>query len=134
MDVQNCRGCGRLFNYFGGPPLCQACKDGLEKKFIQVKEYLREKPNSPIQQVADDNGVSTKQIKQWVREERLTFSDDSPVGIECELCGATIKTGRFCENCKNKIKGNLDSVTRREPEPDRTPGRRSRDNKMRFLQ
>ncbi|MBR1391688.1 MAG: flagellar protein [Lachnospiraceae bacterium] len=134
MDVQNCRGCGRLFNYFGGPPLCQACKDELEKKFVQVKEYLREKPNSPIQQVADDNGVSTKQIKQWVREERLTFSDDSPVGIECELCGATIKTGRFCENCKNKIKGNLDSVTRREPEPDRTPGRRSRDNKMRFLQ
>ena len=134
MDVQNCRGCGRLFNYFGGPPLCQACKDELEKKFVQVKEYLRENPNSSIQQVSDDNEVSTKQIKQWVREERLTFSDDSPVGIECELCGATIKTGRFCENCKNKIKGNLDSVTRREPEPDRTSGRRSRDNKMRFLQ
>lgn len=73
MDVRNCKGCGRLFNYYGGVPLCKACKDKLEEKFQKVKEYLRQNPNTPIQVVSEDNDVSVKQIKQWVREERLVF-------------------------------------------------------------
>ena len=42
MDVRNCKGCGRLFNYYGGVPLCKTCKDKLEEKFQEVKEYLRQ--------------------------------------------------------------------------------------------
>ena len=38
-----------------------------------------------------------------VREERLVFSDDSPVGLPCESCGVTIKTGRFCDKCKAEL-------------------------------
>lgn len=104
MDVRNCKGCGRLFNYYGGVPLCKACKDKLEEKFQEVKEYLRQNPNTPIQVVSEDNNVSVKQIKQWVREERLVFSEDSPLGLECEGCGTIIKTGRFCENANVKWK------------------------------
>ncbi len=110
MDVRNCRSCGRLFNYLSGPPICQVCRAALEDKFQQVKSYLRENPDSSIQAVSDDNDVSVAQIRQWVREERLTFSPDSPIGIECEGCGKTIKTGRFCEECRNKVKNELDSV------------------------
>lgn len=133
MDVRNCRSCGRLFNYYGGIPVCKACKDQLEEKFQQVKEYLRANPNTPIQVVSEDNDVSVKQIKQWVREERLAFSDDSPIGIECEGCGATIKTGRFCEHCKSKMKNEFSSVIRKKPEPEQ-PVRPNRDgSKMRYL-
>lgn len=133
MDVRNCRNCGRLFNYFGGQPICQACKEQLETKFQQVKEYLRENPNSSIQKVSEENDVSTKQITQWVREERLTFSDDSPVGIACECCGANIKTGRFCEQCKTRMKNDLRSVTQSNSQPTES-GKRTHDrNKMRFL-
>ena len=133
MDVRNCRGCGRLFNYYTGQPICQSCKDELEKKFEVVKEYLRENPNTPIQIVSDDNEVSVKQIKQWVREERLTFSEDSPIGIECEGCGTTIKTGRFCEECKGKMKNDLKSVMQQNSAPIENT-RVDRDgNRMRYL-
>lgn len=133
MDVRNCRSCGRLFNYFGGQPICQACKEELEVKFQQVKEYLRENPNSSIQKVSEENDVSTKQITQWVREERLTFSDDSPVGIACESCGANIKTGRFCEQCKNRMKNDFRSVTQSNSKPVEPAKRSSERDKMRFL-
>ena len=63
MDVRNCKGCGRLFNYYGGVPLCKACKDKLEEKFQEVKEYLRQNPNTPIQDESEDNNVTVKQIK-----------------------------------------------------------------------
>ena len=46
-------------------------------------------------------------IEQWIREERLSFSDDSPIGIACEVCGATIRTGRYCERCKNDLANRL---------------------------
>lgn len=133
MDVRNCKNCGRLFNYYGGIPICKACKDQMEDKFQQVKEYLRENPNTPIQVVSEDNEVSVKQIKQWVREERLTFSEDSPIGIDCEGCGATIKTGRFCEKCRSKMQNEFSSMIRKKPEPAK-PARPNRDgSKMRYL-
>ena len=84
MDVRNCRGCGRLFNYLQGPHLCPACMQKLEEKFSQVKDYLEDNPHATIPEIAKDNDVSTRQIEQWVREERLYFSDDSPYGIGCE--------------------------------------------------
>ena len=98
MEIKNCKGCGRLFNYLGGPPLCPACVANLEKKFVEVKAYIRENPAATMQQISDDNDVSTKQLKQWGREERLRFTDDSPIGMECEKCGAMIKTGSIKAN------------------------------------
>lgn len=113
MEIRNCKECGRLFNYINGRPICQACKEKLENKFHEVKEYIRQNPGASIQQVSDDNEVSVKQIKQWVREERLCFSDDSPISLDCENCGAQIKTGRFCPACMAKLQNNLQSAIRK---------------------
>ena len=99
MDVRSCKNCGRLFNYLQGPPICQACKQKLEDKFIEVRDYIREYDSATMQEIAEATDTTVKQIKQWVREERLTFSDKSPVGIECETCGTMIRTGRFCDKC-----------------------------------
>lgn len=136
MEVRNCKQCGRMFNYLGGVPLCPRCRDALEDKFAQVKEYVRDNPGSTIQMVSEDNDVSVQQIRQWVREERLEFSKDSPVGIECEICGVSIRTGRFCEACKKTVsEGFRKSIE--PPKPQRVPEKKKavRDSdKMRFLQ
>ena len=117
MDVHNCRVCGRLFNYLSGPDVCPACKDAAEKKFQTVRDFVRENPRASIQEIADQNEVTTNQIRMWIREERLQFADDSPVGIECEKCGAMIRTGRFCDNCKNNMASALsDSIARPAPQ------------------
>lgn len=135
MDVRTCRSCGRLFNYLQGPPICPACKKRLEEKFIQVRDYIREHESASIQQISDDNEVSVKQIKQWIREERLAFSDKSPVGIECENCGAMIRTGRFCEHCKSTLATALKDMYAMPPKDDvGSLGIRGRDkDRMRFL-
>ena len=72
-------------------------------------------------------------FKQWVREERLVFSEDSPLGLECEGCGTIIKTGRFCEKCKRKMETDFQSVIKKkpvEPQLDKRPKER---DKMRYL-
>ncbi len=103
MDTINCKNCGRLFVYQYGPPFCTKCMRILEEKFEKVKEYLYENPGASIQITSEVNDVSVQQIKKWVREERLEFTADSLVGIDCEICGTIIKTGRFCKNCKDEL-------------------------------
>jgi flagellar operon protein (TIGR03826 family) len=132
MDVRNCRGCGRLFNYLGGTPLCPACVKELDEKFTVVKQYIYDNPAASVQQVAEDNDVSVQQLKKWVREERLCFSENSVVGLECENCGTMIRTGRFCPQCKDKIANTLNNAYEK-PAPIPVQQPKSPKDKMRFL-
>lgn len=133
MNVTNCKGCGRLFNVMNNSKLCPQCIQGLEDKFQKIKKYLDEFPNATIEAVSQDNDVSVKQIKQWVREERLIFAEGSTVGIECEQCGVQIRTGRYCDSCKYKISNNLMSALDRPKMPEIKRNTHDRD-RMRFLQ
>jgi methionyl-tRNA synthetase len=99
---------------------------------MQVRDYIRENDSASIQQISDDNEVSVKQIKQWIREERLIFTDKSPVGIECETCGAMIRTGRYCNKCKESMASNLKQMYVMPPQEDQ--GIRGKDkDRMHFL-
>lgn len=132
MEVRNCRNCGRLFNYIGGAPLCPSCTRELDEKFSVVKEYIYNNPKATIQEIADDNDVSIPQINKWIREERLCFSQDSVVGVNCENCGAMIRTGRFCPACKEKLASSLGNAYHHHEEP--AHQKDQRDNpRMRFL-
>ncbi len=134
MEVKNCKECKRLFNYISGPRICEACKKAMEEKFEAVREYIRDNPGATIQQVAEENEVPTQQIHQWVREERLEFSSDSPITFECESCGTKIRTGRYCDSCKRKT---ADSFSRTMKgmavsKPDLDSSSKN-SNRMRFL-
>lgn len=134
MDVRSCRSCGRLFNYLQGAYICPVCKKKLEEKFVEVRDYIREHETATMKQISEDNDISIKQIKQWVREERLTFTENSPVGIECETCGGMIRTGRFCNKCKVNMATNLKKMYEMPPMDDEDKGVRGKDkDRMRFL-
>ena len=131
MELKTCRICGKLFNFIGRTtPFCPKCMKEIEEKFDTCKKYIKENPGANIQAVSENTGASVKLIKQWVREERLTFADSSLVGIECESCGANILTGRFCAKCKQKLVNGLSGSTRQQ-EQGKTQLKSSA--KMRFL-
>ncbi|MBH1942447.1 flagellar protein [Mobilitalea sibirica] len=132
MEVRNCKGCGKLFNYLSGPPLCPSCAKALDLKFEEVKEYVYDHPRVDMQEVSEVCEVSISQIKQWIREERLSFADDSMIGIECEGCGVTIKTGRFCKDCKDKLAKGFGDLYPKEA-PVQKPKDPRENPKMRFL-
>ena len=113
MEIRNCRKCGKMFNYLTGPQVCQACKEAAEKKFQEVKEYVREHKSAAIAEICKDCGVESKQIQQWIREERLIFSNDSPVKISCEICGTQISTGRYCAKCKRDTAADISEAAKR---------------------
>ncbi|MCM1495243.1 MAG: flagellar protein [Bacteroides sp.] len=130
MEVRNCKNCGRMFNYIG-TPICPSCEKELENKFQEVRQYVREHKEASITEVAEANEISVNQIKRWVRQERLAFSDASQVGLACENCGTMIRTGRFCDSCKNKMASELSSTVKKVVKTE--PPKQKESAKMRFL-
>jgi flagellar operon protein (TIGR03826 family) len=133
MEVRNCKSCKRLFNYLSGPRLCPACTEELEKKFTLVKDYIWDHPNANMATISDEFDVSSQQIKQWIREEKLILTDASPVFLDCENCGKPIKSGRYCDSCKSNLQNTLSSALNK-PVEKADSGKQSRDgDRMRFL-
>ena len=135
MNVRNCRICGKIFNYLSGAPVCPACRDNMEAKFQQVKDYIRENRGVGITEVAEACDVEPAQIRQWLREDRLEVTEDSAVFLNCESCGAPIRSGKFCEKCKQNMAKSFDQVLKTNrpepPKPKKTDD--SQSAKMRFL-
>lgn len=122
-----------MFNYVTGKLVCQSCRKTLEEKFKVTRQFIKRNADASIAEVAEECEVDIKQIKQWVREERLSFSENSSVGVDCEVCGKSIKTGRFCRDCKTKITGDLNSVYVEEEKVKENPFARQNVAKMRFM-
>jgi hypothetical protein len=117
----------------GREKICPSCQRLLEDKFQEVKEYLQKNPNTSVEQTARDNDVTTKQIKQWVREERLVLTSATEAGIVCESCGKPICTGRFCETCKATMANDLmNAISQPAHKEEHSKADRERD-RMRFL-
>lgn len=136
MNVRNCKKCGRLYNYVAGPMLCPLCREELEATFQKVKKYVDENKGASVQQVVEECEVEIQQIREWIREERLEFSEGSSIGVACEKCGASIRTGRFCDKCKAEMTSGLQSVldaNKPKPAPERIKDS-SNNPRMRFLQ
>lgn len=134
MDVRNCRKCGKLYNYTGAPAICPACKEEVEKKFLEVKHYIMDHKGCSVSDVAEACEISTQQIKQWLRDERLEFSAESGELLTCENCDAPIRTGRFCEKCKQEMANEFKGSIRREEKPKPQPEKETKENpRMRFL-
>lgn len=132
MEVKNCKECGRLFNYIAGQRLCPECRGKLEDKFSEVKRYIEDNKTASISDVSTKMDVSIQQIHQWIREERLNFTEDSAVTIDCEMCGAPIRTGRYCEQCKSDMAKNLGGMYK-DNKTTKNIDSRDRSARMRFL-
>ena len=117
MNVRNCRRCGKMFNFFAGEAICPACKEAAEAKFQEVKKFVSDNKQASIPEIVENCGVDQKQIQQWIREERLFFADDSPVKINCEICGCQIATGRYCDKCKKDTANVFNNASKRPVPP-----------------
>lgn len=103
IDVTNRKRCGKLFQRISAKRICPECLRELEEKFTEVKDYIREHPDITMMEVSKEKDVSIEQIKQWIREERLEFTNSEGADIYCISCGAPITTGKYCDKCKDKM-------------------------------
>lgn len=112
-DVRNCRKCGKIFNYIGGPSICPVCKELDEQDFKRVKEYLYDHPGATMSEVSTALEISVERIKSYLREGRLEIvGEQGNIVLECENCGKAIRSGRFCDECSKSLSKGFEATAR----------------------
>lgn len=108
MDVKQCKMCKKLFQSLGQTH-CLDCMEKLDDYFITVRDFLYSNPNAGIMEISENTGVDVKYVLEFIREDRLTLNSLSDV-LKCERCGAEIRSGRYCKNCKTYMERTLQTA------------------------
>ncbi|NLY53896.1 MAG: hypothetical protein GX060_04640, partial [Firmicutes bacterium] len=102
LNVANCPRCGKIFA-MTIKNLCPDCAREDEEMYEKVYRYLRDNPNSTLQQVSAGTGVPEERILNFLREDRIYAAEWSQLSYPCERCGAGIKRGRYCDTCAKEM-------------------------------
>lgn len=103
-ELQACLRCGGMFIYSGvDRRLCRACKKKDDEEFQSVKNYIYDNPSATIMETSQVTGVRAARIKSYLREGRLIIPDESPIFLNCDVCGASIKFGKVCRQCADTL-------------------------------
>ena len=70
-----------------------------EEKFQEVRLSWRRIRIPSVETVIESRCVS-EQIRQWIREERLSLSVAGADGIVCETCSKPIRTGKILRSAE----------------------------------
>ena len=101
---KNCKRCKRIFNYYGiGHMYCPSCLAIDNEIFERIKKYLYEHGTATTEELSAATNVSIPQIEVYLREGRLEIPANSNIFIKCELCGAKLRSGRYCPACASKL-------------------------------
>lgn len=131
MDVRNCKRCGKIYNYDGFKN-CPTCRREDEADFIKVKEYIYDSPGANISEVERETEVDSEKIIEFLRQGRLEVGDGHNLVLDCEVCGVGIKSGRFCDKCKNDMARDLGGAIKSDKKPEGPKKRESTTAKFRY--
>jgi hypothetical protein len=79
----------------------QCGKDNYDD-FQTIRNYLNRVGNASAAAIERDTGVPKRIIQYFFQDEFLEIPTSSAIRVPCQKCGAPIRTGRFCEDCKKK--------------------------------
>lgn len=108
MELKNCKRCGKL--HYGTGRVCSECMKKEEEKFLLVKSYLKENPDSSLIKVSEETGVTVPEIEKFLRDGRLEVTTGMSDYLKCMKCGSPIKTGKYCADCEKKVMNDVKTV------------------------
>lgn len=104
-NIRTCRRCRKLFNYIASP-YCPRCADEIDREYYVVRDYIYDHPNEGIREIADATDVDERSILEMLRDGRLEL-DSGSSALQCERCGSSISSGRYCGSCQSSLSNEL---------------------------
>lgn len=108
-----CAECGGVMVFKGvGEYQCEECGILAYDDYGKARNYLEEHTGATSAQVSEATGVSQRAIREMLKESRLEIAPNSNFFLQCEICGATIRMGRFCPKCEVNYHRSLEEKAR----------------------
>jgi len=73
MNVDNCKGCGKLVLRKPGHPFCPGCAASRAEELKKIKDYVLRHPFATILDIHRDAGVPLKAIHEFIRDDRVQY-------------------------------------------------------------
>jgi hypothetical protein len=99
-----------------------------EKDFEVVRKYLRQHPRARIPEVVEKTAVAEETILNFIKDGRLK-ADGVRDLLRCEVCGAPISSGVYCEQCLGQLNQQF-KVSRPAPAGPLNPDPKKNSKKM----
>lgn len=93
---------------------CPQCGEEYLSDFGRVRKYLEEMGPSTARQISVATGVSPDAVAMLLEGNQIELSEESPVFLECEICGVPLKSGKICFNCSAGIDPSTTDKHKRE--------------------
>ena len=100
-----CKGCGRGMSPKYTGELCPLCIEA--QLFDEVREFIRSNEVNEYDVAARFN-IPVRQVKQWIKEGRIEYKEQSAKRIEsmhCSRCGIKLNFGTLCQKCLKELNG-----------------------------
>ena len=128
-----CESCkGKLFHIGGGSYQCKKCDSIVMDDFGKVKQFLEANGPSSAPEIAQGTGVRMDVIEWFLKDGRLEIIENSRYYLQCEKCGCSIRSGRFCIDCAKELTGGIHKLLFHEI-GDRPKKGEEKQGKMHFL-
>lgn len=108
-----CSKCGGVMIFKGvGEYKCEECGTVDYDDYGKVRNYIEKNPGATAAAASAATGVSQKSIRGMLKEERLEIAANSASFLKCEVCGAQIRSGRFCKKCETSYHRSIEEQAR----------------------
>lgn len=110
---RTCKNCGGVLVFKGvGEYCCEDCGALEYDDYGKVRLYIEEHKGATAAEIEHAIGVSQRSIRHMLKEGRLEVTKDSKTFLRCEVCGKSIRSGRYCPECEITIHRNLEAEQR----------------------
>ena len=114
-----CSECGGVMVFQGvGEYQCEKCGYVDYDDYGKARGYIEEHMGANAAEVSKATGVTQKAIRVMLKEARLEIAPDSPFFLRCEICGASIRMGRFCPKCEVAHHRDIEEMARKSRHQD----------------
>lgn len=118
-----CEKCGGVMVFKGvGEYHCEDCGHVAYDDYGKVRNYIEQNVGANAAEASKATGVSQKAIRDMLKEAKLEIAPNSSFFLRCEICGASIRWGRFCPRCEANHHKDLEEMARQSRHRDDTFG------------
>lgn len=113
LKVAHCAMCGKVFQV-NLRNLCNECAEIHDRRFEAVDRYLMKNRHATTEQTAEATGVPVKQIREWIRQKKISLAVHPNLTDVCDLCGGPSRTGHLCAKCSDRLRKDIDKMLAEE--------------------
>ncbi len=110
-----CKKCNGVMIFKGvGEYKCEDCGYLDYDDYGKVRNYIEQHKGATALEIENAIGVSQRTIRQLLRDNRIEVASDSRIFMHCEICGKSLRSGKYCAECEQKVHRRLEEQTRAE--------------------